>query len=128
MLLSGGSSSTIDGNYVQRNGAQLLVALGVNALQVTGTATLEGGGVRVNGILIGLVESGQWRRRFEAREDKSQDWQTWSANLAATKHIPLARLGLPVEAARALTFLVSPFSSYTTGSHIDVSGGHSRGA
>ncbi len=85
-------------------------------------------GVRVNGILIGLVESGQWRRRFEAREDKSQDWQTWSANLAATKHIPLARLGLPVEAARALTFLVSPFSSYTTGSHIDVSGGHSRSA
>lgn len=85
-------------------------------------------GVRVNGILIGLVESGQWRRRFEAREDKSQDWQAWSANLAATKHIPLARLGLPVEAARALTFLVSPFSSYTSGSHIDVSGGHSRGA
>lgn len=85
-------------------------------------------GVRVNGILIGLVESGQWRRRFEAREDKSQDWQAWSANLAATKHIPLGRLGLPVEAARALTFLVSPFSSYTTGSHIDVSGGHSRGA
>ena len=55
VLLSGGSSSTIDGNYVQRNGAQLLVALGVNALQVTGTATLEGGGVRVNGMVAGYV-------------------------------------------------------------------------
>jgi len=85
-------------------------------------------GVRVNGILIGLVESGQWRRRFEAREDKSQDWATWSADLAVKKHIPLRRLGLPVEAARALAFLVSPFSSYTSGSHIDVSGGHSRAA
>jgi NAD(P)-dependent dehydrogenase (short-subunit alcohol dehydrogenase family) len=39
-------------------------------------------GVRVNGILIGLVESGQWRRRFEAREDKSLDWAAWSAQLA----------------------------------------------
>lgn len=85
-------------------------------------------GVRVNGILIGLVESGQWRRRFEAREDKAQDWATWSAELATQKHIPLGRLGLPVEAARALAFLVSPFSSYTSGSHIDVSGGHSRAA
>ena len=84
-------------------------------------------GVRVNGILIGLVESGQWRRRFDAREDKSQDWAAWSADLAVKKHIPLGRLGLPVEAARALTFLVSPFASYTSGSHIDISGGHSRG-
>lgn len=85
-------------------------------------------GVRVNGILIGLVESGQWRRRFDARDDKAVDWPVWSAQLAEQKHIPLRRLGLPVEAARALAFLVSPFASYTTGSHIDVSGGHSRHA
>lgn len=85
-------------------------------------------GVRVNGILIGLVESGQWRRRFDAREDKSQDWAAWSAELAVKKHIPLGRLGLPAEAARALVFLVSPFASYTSGSHIDISGGHSRHA
>lgn len=83
-------------------------------------------GVRVNGILIGLVESGQWRRRFEARTEAAQDWTQWSAALAAAKHIPMGRLGLPVEAARALVFLVSPFASYTTGAHIDVSGGHSR--
>jgi len=83
-------------------------------------------GVRVNGILIGLVESGQWRRRFETRADPSQNWASWSAALATQKHIPLGRLGLPAEAARALVFLVSPFASYTTGSHIDVSGGHSR--
>ncbi len=82
-------------------------------------------GVRVNGILIGLVESGQWRRRFEARpeEDRNLDWAAWTARLAQQKHIPLGRLGLPVEAARAILFLASPLSSYTTGSHIDISGG-----
>lgn len=85
-------------------------------------------GIRVNGILIGLVDSGQWRRRFEAREDKSQDWATWSHQLAQTKHIPLGRLGDPQEAARAIAFLASPLASYTTGGHIDISGGHSRHA
>jgi NAD(P)-dependent dehydrogenase (short-subunit alcohol dehydrogenase family) len=85
-------------------------------------------GVRVNGILIGLVESGQWRRRFEAREDKSLDWSAWSSELAHSKHIPLGRLGLPIEAARAILFLASPLASYTTGAHIDISGGHSRHA
>jgi len=85
-------------------------------------------GVRVNGILIGLIESGQWRRRFDAREDKSQDWPAWSGQLAKDKHIPLGRLGIPSEAARAILFLASPLSSYTTGAHLDISGGHSRHA
>lgn len=85
-------------------------------------------GVRVNGILVGLIESGQWRRRFEAREDKSQDWAAWTGALAARKHIPLGRLGVPQEAAQAIFYLASPLSSYTTGSHIDVSGGLSHHA
>ena len=85
-------------------------------------------GVRVNGILLGLVDSGQWRRRYEAREDQSQTWEQWSADLAQRKHIQLGRLGRPEEAARAIVFLATPLSSYTTGSHIDVSGGVSRHA
>lgn len=85
-------------------------------------------GVRVNGILVGLIESGQWRRRFEAREDRSQDWSAWTGDLARRKRIPLGRLGLPQEAARAIHFLATPLSSYTTGSHIDVSGGLSHHA
>ena len=85
-------------------------------------------GVRVNGILIGLVESGQWRRRFDARVQTELDWPAWSGQLAHDKHIPLGRLGLPIEAARAILFLASPLASYTTGSHIDISGGHSRHA
>lgn len=87
-------------------------------------------GIRVNGILIGLVESGQWRRRYEARpaEENAMSWDDWTARLAQKKQIQLGRLGLPEEAARAIVFLASPLSSYTTGSHIDVSGGLARHA
>ncbi|WP_367107533.1 SDR family oxidoreductase [uncultured Psychrobacter sp.] len=82
--------------------------------------------IRVNSILIGLVESGQWRRRFENRSDKSKNWDEWIAEVASKKGIPLGRLGKPEEAAYALLFLASPLSSYTTGSVIDVSGGLSK--
>lgn len=83
-------------------------------------------GIRVNSILIGIVESGQWRRRFEGRDDKGQDWTAWTAALARAKGIPLGRFGRPEEAARAIAFLASPLASYTTGSALDISGGHSR--
>ena len=85
-------------------------------------------GIRVNGILVGLIESGQWRRRFEVRDDRSLDWAAWTGRLAERKRIPLKRLGLPQEAAQAIFFLATPLSSYTTGSHIDVSGGLSHHA
>ncbi|MGV2866832.1 SDR family oxidoreductase [Achromobacter sp. ESBL13] len=85
-------------------------------------------GIRVNAILLGLVESGQWRRRFEAREDKSLGWDEWAGQLATDKAIPLARLGTPSEAANAICFLASPLAAYTTGGHIDVSGGLARHA
>ena len=85
-------------------------------------------GVRVNMVLIGLVESGQWRRRYEAQAAPGESWDAWTAGLARTQHIPLGRLGKPHEAAHAIAFLASPLASYTTGSFIDVSGGHSRHA
>lgn len=85
-------------------------------------------GVRVNGILLGLVDSGQWRRRYEAREERHESWEEWSHKLARRKQIQLGRLGRPEEAAAAIVFLATPLSSYTTGSHIDVSGGVSRHA
>jgi len=84
--------------------------------------------IRVNGILIGLVESGQWRRRFATQAAPGETWEAWTAALAARKDIPLGRLGRPEEAAHAMVFLASPLASYTTGSFIDVSGGHSRHA
>ncbi len=85
-------------------------------------------GIRVNGILLGLVDSGQWRRRYLERSDQSLSWEEWTGNLARRKNIQLGRLGRPEEAAQAIVFLASSLSSYTTGSHIDVSGGVSRHA
>lgn len=82
--------------------------------------------IRVNSILVGLIDSGQWQRRFEARADKSQSRADWYADLAAKKNIPLGRLGDPAEAARVLTFLAAPASSYMTGAQVEISGGVSR--
>ncbi|MGO3130808.1 MAG: SDR family oxidoreductase [Alcaligenes sp.] len=83
-------------------------------------------GIRVNSILIGMVQSGQWQRRYQDRSDPDQSWEDWLAGIARKRGIPMGRLGKPVEAARALVFLASPLSSYTTGSVIDVSGGFSQ--
>jgi NAD(P)-dependent dehydrogenase (short-subunit alcohol dehydrogenase family) len=82
--------------------------------------------IRVNSILIGIVESGQWRRRYAAEAQPGQSWEDWTAELAQKKNIPLGRFGKPEEAAQALFYLATKLSSYTTGSHIDVSGGVAR--
>lgn len=82
--------------------------------------------IRVNSILLGLVDSGQWRRRYREQAEPGESWEEWTAKLAKNKHIQLGRLGKPEEAASAIFFLASPLSSYTTGSHIDVSGGLAR--
>ena len=82
--------------------------------------------IRVNSILLGLVDSQQWQRRFEAREDQGQTREDWFADLARRKAIPLGRLGRAEEAARALVFLASPAASYITGARLEISGGVSR--
>ena len=82
--------------------------------------------IRVNTILLGLVDSGQWQRRFDARADKTQTREQWYGALARDKHIPLGRLGEPEEPARAIVFLGSTAASYITGASLEVSGGVSR--
>jgi NAD(P)-dependent dehydrogenase (short-subunit alcohol dehydrogenase family) len=82
--------------------------------------------IRVNSVLLGLVDSGQWQRRFEARQDQSQSRADWMSELAGEKKIPLGRLGDPQEPARAIVFLGSPAASYITGASLEISGGVSR--
>lgn len=82
--------------------------------------------IRVNSILLGLIDSGQWQRRFEAREDKSITREHWFGDLARKKGIPLQRLGRSAEAAKAILFLGSPAAGYITGAALEVSGGVSR--
>lgn len=82
--------------------------------------------IRVNSVVLGLIDSGQWERRFQARENKAQTRDEWMAVLAASKHIPMARLGDPAEVARGIVFLVSPAASFITGATLEISGGVSR--
>ena len=73
-------------------------------MTLTLSKELVGKGIRVNSILLGMVESGQWQRRFENRTDKSQSWPEWTAEIARKRGIPMARLGKPQEPAQALLF------------------------
>jgi len=82
--------------------------------------------IRVNSIMLGLVDSGQWERRFAARKDRSQTREEWYGEVARARHIPLERLGRPEEAARAIVFLCSPVAAFITGAQLEISGGTSR--
>lgn len=82
--------------------------------------------IRVNSLLLGVVTSGQWERRFDARTDKNQSREDWFRRQALSKDIPLGRFGVPEEAARAIVFLASPAASYITGARLELSGGVSR--
>ena len=79
-------------------------------------------GIRVNAILIGLIESGQWVRRAAATGQRLEDFYAQSARNA---NIPLGRFGRSSEFADVAAFLLSPRSSYVTGVGISVDGGMS---
>jgi NAD(P)-dependent dehydrogenase (short-subunit alcohol dehydrogenase family) len=82
--------------------------------------------IRVNSVLLGLIDSGQWERRFVARKDLAQTREEWFAEVARSRHIPMERLGEPDEVARAIAFLCSPAAGFITGAQLEISGGTSR--
>jgi len=90
VMLGGGNSSIIDGDYLQRSGSRLLIALGVNALQVTGSATLQGGGVLINGVVPGYVPQDGTRQGL-IRADGGVSGQ-FDAAPAATQNAGVALL------------------------------------
>lgn len=98
---------------------------GVQSL-IKSLATEFAPAIRVNSVLLGLIDSGQWERRFQDRADKAQVREEWLEALTKTKHIPFARLGYPEEVGRAVVFLASPAASYVTGAALEISGGISR--
>jgi NAD(P)-dependent dehydrogenase (short-subunit alcohol dehydrogenase family) len=77
-------------------------------------------GVRVNAILIGLIESGQWVRRAN---DANVTVEEYYDTMAKGSKIPLGRVGRAAEFADLATFLLSPRASYITGVGVSIDGG-----
>ena len=77
-------------------------------------------GIRVNAILIGLIESGQWVRKAHDAHASVEDYY---AMVAKNSNVPLQRFGRAQEFADLAAFLLSPRASYITGVGISIDGG-----
>lgn len=86
---------------------------------------LAGEGIRVNSVALGLVDTGQWRRRYE-ESGSTASFDEWEAEIAADRGIGLGRFGRAEEVAYQIVTLLSPRSSYVTGTSVDVCGGVAR--
>lgn len=85
-------------------------------------------GVRLNTLLLGVIDSGQWERRYRERVARGESLtrERYREELAAERGIPLGRVGTPEEVAAAIAFLASPLSAFTTGAVLEISGGFSK--
>jgi NAD(P)-dependent dehydrogenase (short-subunit alcohol dehydrogenase family) len=77
-------------------------------------------GIRVNAIVVGLIESGQWAR---AAANSGTGLPAFYTRFAADAGIPLGRFGRAAEFADLGCFLLSQRASYVTGSAINLDGG-----
>jgi len=84
--------------------------------------------IRVNSILLGVIDTGQWERRYHERlaAGETLTRETYISELAADRGIPLGRIGRPEEVSAAIAFLSSPLCGFMTGTVIEISGGFSR--
>ncbi|HLL05112.1 MAG TPA: SDR family oxidoreductase [Myxococcaceae bacterium] len=77
-------------------------------------------GIRVNAVLVGMIESGQWARRAETAGKPPAELY---AQMSRDAGVPLGRIGRAEEFADVVAFLVSPRASYVNGAAIPVDGG-----
>jgi NAD(P)-dependent dehydrogenase (short-subunit alcohol dehydrogenase family) len=77
-------------------------------------------GVRVNAVVIGVIESGQLERRAAVAGITPQ---AYYERMVADCKIPLGRVGRAAEFADLASFLLSPRASYITGTAINLDGG-----
>ncbi|MFI6521151.1 SDR family oxidoreductase [Spirillospora sp. NPDC050679] len=94
-------------------------------LNLTRTLSADLAPVRVNSVCLGLIDTGQWRRRYE-ESGTGLTYEEWTGALAADRGVTLGRLGRAEEVAHPIVALLSPRASYITGSSLDVGGGVAR--
>jgi NAD(P)-dependent dehydrogenase (short-subunit alcohol dehydrogenase family) len=80
-------------------------------------------GIRVNAVLIGLIESGQWTRMAGSSGVTLADFYQ---RFATDAGIPLGRFGRAAEFADLGCYLLSARASYVTGTAVNLDGGLSR--
>lgn len=76
--------------------------------------------IRVNAVLVGLVESGQWDRLAAERGIAVEELY---ATMGRDSGIPLGRVGRAEEFADLVAFLLSDRAAYVTGAGINLDGG-----
>ncbi len=81
---------------------------------------LAANGIRVNTVMLGLIRSMQWERRWrnETPDETLEAYYTRMGN-----GIPLGRVGRAEEVADLVAFLVSPRAAYITGTAVAIDGG-----
>ena len=120
--LQSGAKIILNASIAQYTGVPGLSAYGaskasVRALARLFAAELASRGIRVNVVTPGPIATPIWGRVEGAN---GLDPETEKRLVA---RVPLARMGQPEEVARAVLFLASDASSYTTGCEIMVDGG-----
>jgi NAD(P)-dependent dehydrogenase (short-subunit alcohol dehydrogenase family) len=80
--------------------------------------------IRVNGINIGLIKSGQNQRRWESLGQPGT-LDEWYTQLAKNTPVPLGRVGEAEEVGDLIAFLCSSRGAYISGVSINMDGGSS---
>jgi NAD(P)-dependent dehydrogenase (short-subunit alcohol dehydrogenase family) len=117
----GGSIVNISSTYGHEGAANAsLYAASKHAVEgMTKSVALEvaGSGIRVNAVAPGPTQTGMLDRFTGSEENKAR----------LTSGVPLGRVGLPEELARAIVFIGSDEASFVTGHILTVDGGKTAG-
>ena len=81
--------------------------------------------ILVSTVCIGLIKSGQHRKRYEARlqTEPGLGEDIFYDQLAQGRSVPIGRVGEPEEAGDVIAFLASDRASYLTGIAVNIDGG-----
>ena len=127
MTRSGGGSAVLFASTAGRVGRPLAShyaaskAATISLVKSTSVA-LADGGIRVNSVSPGLVETPMLQRIRMARTTQGAD-SPGAVREEWESRIPLGRLGSPTEVAEVVAFLISDAAAYVTGEDFGIHGG-----